>query len=69
MQMTHYKLKVRNNVGDILHCEFFTELPAWEICKMYEIQCNCEILKLEKIEPTSVFSFLVPPLKESIAYA
>lgn len=67
--MTHYKLKVKNNVGDILNCTFFTELPAWEICKMYEEQCNCEILKLEKIETNSILSFLISPLKESIAYA
>lgn len=66
--MNQYKLKVKTNVGDILTCEFYTKLPIWEVCKMYEIQCNCEILKLEKIEPTSIFSFFTSPLKESIAY-
>lgn len=65
--MTHYKLKVRNNVGDILNCTFFTELPAWEICKMYEEQCNCEILKLEKI--TSFVPFFSRSLSPSIMYA
>lgn len=65
--MAHYKLKVRNNVGDILNCTFFTELPVWEICKMYEEQCNCEILKLEKI--TSFVSFFSRSLSPSIMYA
>lgn len=63
--MNRYKLKVRNNVGDILSCEFYTELAVWEFCKMYEIQCDCEILKLEKIEP----NFLISSLKENIIYA
>ena len=67
--MNRYKLKVRNNVGEILKCEFCTELAVWEFCKMYEIQCDCEILKLEKIEPCEIFSFLESPIPKIISYA
>lgn len=66
--MNRYKLIVRNNVGDILTCDFYTKMPVWEFCKMYEIQCNCEILKIEKIIPKIASSFLSSSIPKSIAY-
>ena len=62
--MNQYKLKVKTSVGDILRCKFYSPLPMWEICKMYEDQCHCEILKIEKVKvkQTTFSPFLIPTL-------
>lgn len=55
-----YQYRVITDIGEIKSGAVMSRCSTWEICKLFEINFNCEVLEIKKIHPSAALTFLLP---------